>query len=219
MLPHGDDESSLESQASHYYVSEPLVRSRPRQVNVRLRGLNFAITTDRGVFSYGEIDPGTAVLIKEIEIPEGGEVLDLGCGYGIIGIVVAMLQPSCRVTMVDTNLRACRLALENARSLGLRNVEVVAGDARYVLAGRRFNAIFTNPPIRAGRDLVLSLFGWAASALMPDGVLWTVIHTNKGARRYHRDLGQWFRNVEVVRIKAGYRVFRCSEPIRREQQE
>ena len=198
----------------HYFVAEPLVQSRPRQIEVRLRGFKFTITTDRGVFSHGKIDQGTALLIREMEIPPGSDVLDLGCGYGVIGIVAAMLCPDCRVTMVDVNLRACRLALQNAEALGLRNVEVVCGDARHVLAGRSFDVILTNPPIRAGRDVVLGLFEWAASALRPDGELWAVIHTKKGARRYFRDLQQWFGQVETVRIKAGYRVFRCSQPLR-----
>ena len=197
----------------HYFVAEPLVESKPRQIDVRLRGFNFTLTTDRGVFSHGRIDQGTAVLINEMEIPPGSDVLDLGCGYGVVGIVAAMLCPDCRVTMVDTNLRACRLALQNAQALGLTNVEVVGGDATKVLAGRKFDVILTNPPIRAGRKEVLALFEWAASALRPGGELWVVVHTKKGARRYLNDLKQWFGEVETVRIKAGYRVFRCTNPL------
>ncbi len=196
----------------HYFVAEPLVESKPRQIEVRLRGFHFTLTTDRGVFSHGKVDQGTAVLIKEMDIPPGSEVLDLGCGYGVIGIVAAMLCPDCKVTMVDINLRACRLALQNAQALGLTNVEVICGDATHVLAGRKFDVILTNPPIRAGRKVVLALFEWAASALRPDGEFWAVVHTKKGARRYFKDLHQWFDEVETVRIKAGYRVFRCALP-------
>jgi 16S rRNA (guanine1207-N2)-methyltransferase len=201
-----------ESEGAHYFIREPAVPSAPRELQVKLRGLSLQLTTDRGVFSHGQLDPGTRVLAEHMQIPPGAEVLDLGCGYGVLGIVAGLLCPSCRVTMVDVNARACRLAEDNARANGLRNARVICGDAREVLAGQKFDLILCNPPVRAGREVVLSLLAWSATALKPHGELWAVIHTNKGARRYARDLQQWFGRVETVRIKGGYRVLRACEP-------
>ncbi len=201
----------------HYFVREPAVPSQPRTVRQRIAGFDLVFTTDRGVFSHGRVDKGTLLLAETMEIPDGARVLDLGCGYGVLGVVAALLCPTCKVTMVDINARACRLAEENAHANGIAQVEVVCGDAREVLAGREFDVILTNPPCRAGRELVLSLFEWVAGALSREGAFWCVIQTKKGARRYGRDLGQWFEQVETVDIKAGYRIFKATHPRGAEQ--
>ncbi len=205
------------NQPGHYYVREPAVRSQPRELRARLAGHDLVLTTDRGVFSHGKLDRGTKLLAETVEIPAGARVLDLGCGYGVLGIVAALEEPTCCVTMTDVNSRACSLAKRNAQANGAGCIEVINGDAREVLAGRDFDLILINPPLRSGRENVLRLFRWCASTLAPGGELWCVIQTNKGARRYARDLEQWFGFIETVRISGGYRIFRAREPRQDEQ--
>lgn len=204
--------STREGRQQHYFIREPAVPSQPRTVQERIAGHDLVFTTDRGVFSHGRIDRGTKLLAETMIIPEGARVLDLGCGYGVLGIVAARLCPSCHVTMVDINARACKLAEHNARANGVARVEVVCGDARQVLGRQEFDVILFNPPCRAGREAVLSLFQWSADVLSAHGELWCVIQTKKGARRYGRDLQQWFTAVETVAMQGGYRVFRASGP-------
>ncbi len=197
----------------HYYVREPAVPSQPRLVRDKVRRIRLELTTDRGVFSHGRIDFGTKLLCETMRLPPGARVLDLGCGYGVIGIVAAKICPSCHVTMVDINARACRLAHENCIKNSVQ-AEIICGDARQVLQGRQFDVVLTNPPCRAGRQTCLELFKLAADLLTDEGQLWAVIQTKKGARRYARDLQQWFHEVETVRIVRGYRIIRAARPRR-----
>ena len=196
----------------HYFTREPSVPSAPRVLQVRVAGFPLVLTTDRGVFSHGKVDRGTRLLAEALTLREGARVLDLGCGYGVLGLVAALKCPTCRVTLVDVNARACRLAARNAHDNGLAHLEVVEGDPRQVLAGREFDFIVTNPPCRTGRRTVLDLFRWSSQALAPQGELWCVIQTNKGARRYARDLLAWFAEVQTVKLSGGYRVFRALGP-------
>lgn len=201
--------SNQSRQPEHYFVREPVVPSEPREIQARVRGMLLWLKTDRGVFSHGRVDAGTRLLAETMQLPAGARVLDLGCGYGVLGIVAAKMCPDCKVTMVDVNARACALAKENAARNDAGAVEIICGDVREVLRGRQFDVVVTNPPCRSGREVVLALFEWAAGALTDDGALWAVIQTRKGARRYVRDLQVWFQQVETVRMWGGYRVIRA----------
>lgn len=196
----------------HYFVREPAVASAPVTFKARVRGFVFHLTSDRGVFSHGRVDAGTRLLANALVVPPRSRVLDLGCGWGVLGILAARLCPECKVTLVDVNDRAAGLAAANAEANDAGRVEVASGDAREVLAGRRFDLVVTNPPCRSGRKTVLGLFEWAASVLSPEGALWAVIQTNKGAKRYAGDLLEWFEEVETARMLHGYRVLRASRP-------
>lgn len=203
----------------HYYVREPAVPSAPVTLRVQLRGRRLVFKTDRGVFSHGRVDFGTRALAEAMRIPPGARVLDLGCGYGALGIVAKLLAADARVTMADVNARACALAAENAAANGAAEVEVVRGDAKKTVAGRKFDAVLMNPPVHMGRQVVLGLMEFAAGLLERDGKLWCVIQTSKGARRYARDLEEWFEAVEAVRIDRGYRILMASRPRAEESRE
>jgi 16S rRNA (guanine1207-N2)-methyltransferase len=194
----------------HYFVRDPAVPSAPVTIRAQLRGRRLSFKTDRGVFSHGSVDFGTRTLAEAIKIPPGARVLDLGCGYGVLGIVAKLLAADSKVTMVDVNARACALASENAETNRAGDVEVVCGDAAETLAVRMFDAILLNPPVHAGRAAVLALLEFAAGVLDRGGKLWCVIQTSKGARRYAGDLEQWFDTVETVRIERGYRIIVAS---------
>ena len=202
--------SEEKEEFQHYFVSEPAVPSAPEIIRAQLRARKLSFKTDRGVFSHGSIDFGTRTLAETMKIPPRARVLDLGCGYGVLGIVARLMTPDAKVTMVDINSRACALAAENAETNRAGDVEVVCGDAAETMAVRMFDVILLNPPVHAGRAAVLALFEFAASVLDRDGKLWCVIQTSKGARRYAGDLEQWFDTVETVRIDRGYRIIVAS---------
>ncbi len=196
--------------AAHYFAPQPQTPSRPREVAFEFRGRRFRFLTDRGVFSYGHVDRGTRLLLEALEVGPEDEVLDMGCGYGVVGVVAAVLAPRGRVVMVDVNARAVELARENARRAGLANVEVLHGDLYAPVAGRRFDVIATNPPIRAGRRVVRAVVEGARQHLKPGGRFYLVARTAHGAKTLGRLVEQVFGHAEEVERGGGYRVYRAT---------
>jgi 16S rRNA (guanine1207-N2)-methyltransferase len=194
----------------HYFTSRPETAGEERQITARLKGLEFRFWTDAGVFSRQGIDFGTRLLIETVQPPEAGEILDLGCGYGPVGIVCAKADPSCRVTMVDVNRRALQLAERNARLNGvIDRVTVLESDGLRSLSDRFFDAVLINPPIRAGKAVVYRLFAEAAEHLKPQGSLWVVIRKKQGAESAKRELESRFQSVSRVEQKKGYWVLKA----------
>ncbi len=206
-----DDEETTKSGSDHYFTAQPHAKSQPEQFTISVQEVELTLTSDRGVFSHGRLNDGTLRLLKKMELPETGDFLDLGCGYGVIGLVAAKLRPEARVTMVDINERATKLAAHNAQANGIRNVEVLTGDAPQVLGERRFDVVLCNPPIRVGKPKLYELIADAAERLHPGGVLWMVIHTRQGAKSHLRELARLFSKCDTVSRKWGYRVFRCEK--------
>ena len=121
------------------------------------------------------------VLIETADIPDGARVLDVGCGYGPIGLAIAAARPSAHVTMIDINERAVKLARENAERNGIRNVTILESDLFEAVRDQTFDAVLTNPPIRAGKAVVHRIFEEAFERLVPGGALWVVIQKKQGA--------------------------------------
>lgn len=193
----------------HYFNSQPEAMGEYREITANLRGTEFRFLADAGVFSKRGIDFGSRLLIETVELPDKGEILDLGCGYGPIGVACAASAPECRITMVDINRRAVKLAQENARLNGVQDqVEVVAGDGLSGVRGRSFDLIVTNPPIRAGKKTVYRLFEEANSALNPEGELWVVIRKQQGGPSAREKLQSLFTQVETITKKKGFWVLR-----------
>jgi 16S rRNA (guanine1207-N2)-methyltransferase len=198
--------------SDHYYSNKPTVEHDLRTVRVTLRGVELVFWTDAGVFSKSGVDFGSDLLIESMEIPEDASVLDVGCGYGPIGLSAAKLAVQGRVTMVDINERAVELARRNAETNGITNVEVLVSDRYAGVQGRRFDVILTNPPIRAGKQVVHSIFEGAVEHLTERGELWVVIQKKQGAPSAKKRLEELFESVEDVARDAGFRIFRCSGP-------
>jgi len=194
---------------THYFVERPEVASEPQIIEVEVRGRWLDFVTDRGVFSYGKVDSGSRLLAEQMDLSGASEVLDWGCAWGLIGVVAARKWPEAHVVMVDVNERACELARENLRR-NQAEAEVIAGDAREVLAGRRFDAIVCNPPISAGRAVVLAVMDQAVELLNEGGSFWMVAATNKGAKTLERELKARFADVERTTMRGGFRVYRAS---------
>lgn len=195
--------------SEHYFSAQPTSPSEPHTFTVTIRDRTFTFRTDAGVFSHRFIDRGTRLLLNSLPLPVSGEALDWGAGYGPIGIVVAALSPQTHVVMAEINERAAALARENATINRVPNVEVVAGDAFETLGHRRFSIILTNPPIHAGKPIVMALIDDSRARLDLGGEFWMVVRTQDGAQSYLRALEAVFDRVTLENIRGGYRVFRA----------
>ncbi len=192
--------------AGHYFSRRPEAPERRGLLRCRLRGLDFEFVTSSGVFSPRALDRGTRLLVESMVLPESGAVLDLGCGYGPVGIVAARLRPGLEVWMTDVNERAVALAEENARRNEV-SVVVRLGDLYEPVGGSVFGAILSNPPISAGmRRVVEPLVGGAVDHLVGGGSLQMVVQSNKGGRTVASLMEGFFGSVEVVARGGGYRV-------------
>ncbi len=149
-----------------YFDEQPDASHALEQVEVTVAGVTLRLTTDSGVFSRHRLDPGTAVLLRKAPPPPmHGEILDLGCGYGPIACAMALLSPDAHVWAIDVNERARELTAQNAADNGLTNVTVAAPDD--VPPEIRFDAIFSNPPIRVGKDAMQALLSRWLRRLAP----------------------------------------------------
>lgn len=198
--------------SEHYYSENPKVKSDPKEWSVELRGKTFRFKTDAGVFSKGEVDFGSQLLAEAFVLPETeGLILDIGCGYGPIGLSIAASFPERSVHMVDVNERALALAAHNAKQNGISNAEIYPSDALSDVTAEGFAAILTNPPIRAGKETVFKFYEGAFSKLKVGGELWIVIQKKQGAPSTIDCLTVLFGNVETVVKKKGYYILRVEK--------
>lgn len=195
----------------HYFSARPTAPSRPRELHVRLRGHNWVFLTDRGVFAADAVDAGTKLLIETMTIHPSDVVLDLGCGYGPVGVVAATLAHRGHVVLVDINERAVGLARENVRRAGLTNADVLLGDGCAPVRGQRFDVIVTNPPIRAGKATVRRLVREAWAQLQSGGRFFFVARTAQGAKTLAREVATVFGTVTEMARASGYRVYAATK--------
>ncbi len=194
---------------SHYFDEQPSVGSDVRTVDVALPDIAFSMETDRGVFSHGHVDTGTALLLREAPTPpRSGDLLDLGCGSGAITLTLALRSPAATVWALDTNERARALTASNAQGAGVDNVRVCA--PHEVPADVRFDTIWSNPPIRIGKAALRDLLvGWL-DRLTDDGVAVLVVQKHLGADSLHRWLdGEGF-STRRRASRAGFRLLESS---------
>ena len=194
----------------HYYTRNPASESRPVDCEYVYRGIPLAFRTDAGVFSKGEVDDGTDLLLKSLPEEMAGDILDLGCGWGVIGICVARRWPDTRVTMADVNLRALELAQGNAER-NRAEVRCLESDGMEALKGSLFDAVITNPPIRAGKQVIYRMFADAEECLRPGGLLILVIRKQQGAESCLRYLQTLFPKVEKTAKSGGFWVLTATK--------
>ncbi|WAA12384.1 class I SAM-dependent methyltransferase [Fervidibacillus halotolerans] len=196
----------------HYYSKNPKIDSKPLHWNYQLRGDIFHFKTDRGVFSKNEVDFGSKLLIHTFQEPSvSGPFLDVGCGYGPIGLALAKTHPTRTVHMIDINERAIRLAEENAKNNQVKNVEIYQSDGFEKVSEFSFAAIVTNPPIRAGKKIVFQILENSVNYLCPGGELWVVVQKKQGAPSIKTKLTEIFGQVTVVKKDKGYYIFRIQK--------
>jgi 16S rRNA (guanine1207-N2)-methyltransferase len=175
------------------------------QFSVSVKGHYFRFNTGSGVFSQGRLDSGTRLLADNMTLPEGGSILDLGCGYGPLGIIAAKINPELEVLLTDNNPNALRLAKLNGQLNHVKNVELRLGSIYEPVESKKFNLIISNPPLSAGFSVVSGIIRMAPVHLKSDGALEVVVR--KGFNIYKREFENAFGNVEVLARGSGYRVF------------
>src|SRR5699024_178560 len=204
IYPHIKSEQVLRM-ADHYYTENPHSKMNKNKWTYDFEGKTFRFISSTGVFSKERIDFGSRTLIDAFELPQvSGGVLDLGCGYGPIGLLLASKFSERHFTMVDVNERAIELAKENARNNEVDNVTILKSDGLQNVNHEKYAAILTNPPIRRGKKVIYELFKQSKSALEEDGELWVVIQKKQGAPSAIKFLETLFNRVEVVQKKKGY---------------
>ena len=195
-------------EGEHYFSADPSVPFERIPVEAEVWGLDLRLTSGSGVFAKGRLDVGTAVLFRETEppsLPAGGRILDLGCGYGIIGLACALAAPSVSVTAVDVNERAVLLANENARTLRIED-RYAATTPDGVPAEATYDEIWSNPPIRIGKEALHQLLLTWLPRLAPEGRAVMVVGKNLGADSLQRWLGEQGYPTTRLASAKGFRV-------------
>ena len=191
----------------HYYTAAPTSEHNYQTAEWSYRGNELRFTTDAGVFSKGEVDFGTATLLRALPEDMTGRVLDLGCGWGAVGVSIGKAFPACEIVMSDVNRRALELSEKNGLANGVR-VRVVESDGLENVDGI-FDYIITNPPIRAGKQVIYKMFADSAGKLTDNGQLYIVIRRQQGAESALKYLKTLFEDVETVEKSGGFWVIRC----------
>ncbi|WP_075980307.1 class I SAM-dependent methyltransferase [Bacillus massilinigeriensis] len=198
--------------SEHYYSRVQKVESEPIYWDYTLRDQKLHFKTDNGVFSKKEVDFGSRLLIETFQMPDiMGKILDVGCGYGPIGLSLSKAFGDRTIHMVDVNERALNLAKENARINNITNVQIYESDRLLNVEAEDFSAILTNPPIRAGKQVVHDILEQSIDHLLPGGELWVVIQKKQGAPSAIKKLEEIFSEVETVEKKKGYFIIKAKK--------
>ena len=192
---------------SHYFLNDQNLVSDIKPFNITINNTNFSFNTDNGVFSKGELDFGTYLLIKNvIKLRLNGDVLDLGCGYGAIGIILAKLY-DVNVLMSDVNKRAIHLTKMNGKKNNV-SIKVIESDG-YENINDKFNYVISNPPIRVGKKKLYELLINTKDHLKEEGKLIIVIRKEQGALSLIKDMDKYYK-VEVLDKDKGFYIISLS---------
>lgn len=183
--------------SNQYFENNTNLKSQEHEIKYYFRGTTFSFIADNGVFSKNTIDFGSSLLLKEIVINAKVEkILDVGCGYGPIGLTIAKFNPNSYVDMIDVNYRAIDLAIKNANLNKINNVKIFESNI-YANINSSYDLIVTNPPIRAGKKVVHEILLDGYNYLNNGGSLWCVIQKKQGAESAIRALQSKYQEVIV----------------------
>lgn len=199
--------------AQHYFSKDPSAQQKQRQVSFEVAGRQIQAQTVSGTFSTSRLDPGTKVLLGlSADFPTSGDVLDIGCGWGPISLAIALSNPETKVFALDINERAVAQTNVNAKNLGLTNLAALTPEN--LNADQKFDAIWSNPPIRIGKPALHELMRTYLPRLKPGGVAYLVVQKQLGAESFQNWLAGEFEDCQVTKVEnsKGYRVIRLRAP-------
>ncbi len=191
---------------SHYFTEQPKSKPGYGIISTYLGDRRFKFMTASGVFSKNHIDLGTRLLIENMVLPKQGSVLDLGCGYGAVGIAVAAFNPPLNVFMVDVNVRAIRLARKNVEINNVENAMVKRGCLYEPVEDITFDCILSNPPVSAGMKIVKAMISEAPAHMAPKAGFQMVVKSKIAGKRFCSFFEEAFGNMRVLARGSGYRV-------------
>lgn len=191
---------------SHYYSKEVNLESEEKIIEFNYKNEVIKLISDHGVFSRERVDYGTRVLLDTVELDNCHSLLDMGCGYGVIGLSLKKVYPHIDIDMVDINERAISLSIKGSK-LNELSVNVYQSDL-YEEITNTYDAILSNPPIRAGKQVVFTIIEEAYDHLNKDGNLWIVIQKKQGAPSARKKMNDVFGNCEVVNRDKGYYILK-----------
>lgn len=203
----GQAPAGAEGKADHYFSEKPASEKRYGIVIASMRGREYAFLTCSGVFSPTKIDAGTWLLVDSMQIRPTDRVLDIGCGYGVLGIVAANIARGGFVTLIDVNERAVELAKKNIRRNNVLNAKAKRGSLYAPVSGEKFDAILCNPPFSAGMETVFSIISGGREHLNPGGSMQVVARHSKGGRRVEEKMRETYGNCEIIGRRGGFRAY------------
>jgi 16S rRNA (guanine1207-N2)-methyltransferase len=190
----------------HYFAALPKSKAKFGLIHTSLRGRPFEFLTASSVFSKKRVDLGTRLLIEAMALPKTGWILDLGCGYGAVGIAAAAFNPHLRVVMTDVNMRAVHLAKRNIERNKVTNAEVRCGYLYEPVEELTFNCVLSNPPVSAGMQTVKAIIAEAPKVMASRATFQMVVRYKIGGKTLPSTFSETFGNSAVLARESGYRV-------------
>jgi len=191
----------------HYYSKKPASKLKVKEISTSIKGKEIKLITSSGVFGKDKVDKGTILLIEKSEIKDidNFSVLDLGCGYGVVGISIKLLYPKTEITCSDVNQRAINLTEKNSE---LNKVELISIQSDlFENIKEEFNTILVNLPQNAGKDICFGMIEQSKEHLKKDGTLQAVSRHQKGGKQYEKKMEDVFGNCETLARGGGYRIY------------
>ena len=197
---------------SHYFQDDPNLVSNIKEITFEINCITMKLLTDNGVFSKNNVDEGSYAFLKVLlPLDLGNHILDLGCGYGTIGLTLAVAKKEARVTLADVNARALNMCRKNAEALNLSpRVTILQSDIYEKIEGP-YDSIVVNPPIRAGKKVTYRMYEEAKQYLIDGGSLYIVIRKAQGAESASKYIETIFGNVTLLKREKGYYIYRATK--------
>lgn len=194
---------------SQYFDNDKNIKSKKRLIKFNYDNREFSMYSDNGVFSKDKFDFGTRILLENIDIHSiCGKVLDLGCGTGVVGLILGSLNKNISIDMVDVNERAIELARENIKLNNLNNNIFISNV--YSNVNDKYDYIITNPPIRAGKEVIRRFLLGAKDYLNNNGTLYFVMRKDHGVKSMIKELEEKYK-VEVINKEKGFYIVSCEK--------
>jgi 16S rRNA (guanine1207-N2)-methyltransferase len=195
--------------SSHYYSQKPNSSGKKITISTNQFGNYLSFKSQSGVFSWKKVDTGSEILLQNAQLPKTGLILDLGCGYGFLGISIAKAYPHLKVVLTDINELAIRLTKANRKQNKVEeNTQVFQGHLFKPLANMKFDLILTNPPIMAGKAILTEIIEQSIEHLTPKGSIQLVVPKKKGLLSMQKMLEKTYGSFEVIAKKSGFWVLK-----------